>query len=78
MICFGLLGFAWWANVPTVDRPIWVYWPAIGSGVLMWCYTGWLFFTDKYSPSEMWIQLKDYLQNGILIDCCVFQLNQDS
>jgi hypothetical protein len=64
MVCLGLLGFAWWANIPTVNRVVWVYAPALAFGVLIWLYVAWLFFTGASSPEEMWERLKDYFRYG--------------
>jgi uncharacterized BrkB/YihY/UPF0761 family membrane protein len=65
MICLVLLGFSWWASIPTVSRQTWVYIPAVTSGMFVWFYVAWLFFTGASSPEEMGERLKDYFQYGI-------------
>lgn len=64
VVCFALLGFVWWINMPTDSRLICVYLPAIGAGVLMCFYMLWLFLTDETSPEEVWQGVKDYLQDA--------------
>ena len=53
-VCLGLLGFGWWADVPSSARAIWVYWPAVGTGSLLTGYLLWQFISGSMMPSELW------------------------
>lgn len=68
VVCLGLWVFAWWANLPTMSRVTWVYIPALVSGVLIWLYLAWLFFTEASSPEEIWEHVKDYFRYGFNSD----------
>jgi hypothetical protein len=59
-ICLALLGFGWWANIPSEGRWQWAYIPATVFGCCMSIYMFWQFVSGKLLPIEIWERIRGF------------------
>ena len=59
---FAIMGFGWWAGVPSQGWWQWAFLPSLIAGGCMSLYMIWLFVSCKLLPEEIWQRIGRFFE----------------